>query len=51
LSETVPYHPYKLDVFIIGNMFKQEFCDVIISLSVTPRKAHNISDFLQHRIP
>jgi len=25
LSDTVPYDPFKLDVFIIGNMFKQEF--------------------------
>lgn len=25
LSETVPYDPFKLDIFIIGNMFKREF--------------------------
>jgi len=27
LSPTVPYDPFKLDIFIVGNMFKQEFCD------------------------
>jgi len=27
LSPNVPYDPFKLDIFIIGNMFKQEFCD------------------------
>lgn len=26
LSTTVPYDPFRLDVFIIGNMFKQELC-------------------------
>ena len=28
LSDTKPYDPFKLDIFIIGNMFKLEFCDV-----------------------
>jgi len=37
LSDTVPYDPFKLDIFIIGNMLRQEFCDVIIPLSVTSR--------------
>ena len=32
LSNTVPYDPFKLDVFIIGNMLKREFCDVIFPL-------------------
>ncbi|KAF9649332.1 kinase-like protein, partial [Thelephora ganbajun] len=27
LSDTVPYDPFKLDIFIIGNMLRQEFCD------------------------
>lgn len=30
LSDTIPYDPFKLDVFIIGNMLRKEFCDVII---------------------
>ena len=30
LSRDIPYDPFKLDIFIIGNMFKQEFCEVII---------------------
>ena len=28
LSEDVPYDPFKLDIFIIGNMFENEFYDV-----------------------
>ena len=34
LSATIPYNPFRLDVFIIGNMFRQELCNVIIALSV-----------------
>ena len=30
LSSIVPYDPFKLDIFIIGNTLKQEFCDVIV---------------------
>lgn len=28
LSDTVPYDPFKVDVFTIGNVFKQEFYEV-----------------------
>jgi hypothetical protein len=28
LSEEVPYDPFKVDVFIIGNLFKMLLCDV-----------------------
>jgi len=28
LSEDVPYDPFKLDIFIIGNMFRREFYQV-----------------------
>ena len=31
LSEDVPYDPFKLDIFIIGNMFAQEFYQVGVS--------------------
>lgn len=30
LSETISYDPFKLDVFIIGNMLKQELYDVTV---------------------
>ena len=30
LSNKVPYDPFKLDIFMIGNMFKKELCDVSI---------------------
>ena len=36
LSVTVPYDPFKLDVFIIGNMFKHELYDVRPQLTVDP---------------
>jgi hypothetical protein len=28
LSETIPYDPFKLDIFIIGNMLRREFQQV-----------------------
>lgn len=28
LSDTVPYNPFQLDIFIIGNMLKREFYQV-----------------------
>lgn len=28
LSRTVPYDPFKLDVFLIGNLIRRHFCDV-----------------------
>ena len=31
LSATKPYDPFKLDIFIIGNMLKRDFCEVINS--------------------
>ena len=33
LSLGTPYNPFELDIFVVGNVFK-EFCDVIIPLSV-----------------
>ena len=51
LSVTVPYDPFKLDVFIVGNMLKQEFCDVIIPLSVFFGETHSPPETLQCRIP
>jgi len=30
LSHTIPYDPFKLDIFIIGNMLKRNFYDVTI---------------------
>lgn len=28
LSDTIPYDPFKLDIFIIGNMLRRDFCEV-----------------------
>ena len=38
MSDSVPYDPFKLDMFIIGNMLRQEFCNVMVHLSVSSRK-------------
>jgi serine/threonine protein kinase len=32
LSDTEPYDPFKLDIFIIGNMLKREFCKPFCNL-------------------
>lgn len=31
LSESIPYNPFKVDIFILGNLFRHEFHDVSIS--------------------
>lgn len=34
LSDEVPYDPFKVDIFSIGNVFQQSFCDVCLLLLV-----------------
>lgn len=51
LSATVPYDPFKLDVFITGNMLRQELYNVIILLSVTSQKTHTPLEIHQRRLP
>ena len=51
LSSTVPYDPFKLDIFIIGNMLKQEFCDVIVPLCYFSARTHSPPEVLQRRLP
>ncbi|EIW62121.1 uncharacterized protein TRAVEDRAFT_44951 [Trametes versicolor FP-101664 SS1] len=34
LSETVPYDPFKLDVFLIGNLMRRQFCDKYFNLTM-----------------
>ena len=29
LSEYLPYDPFKTDIFILGNVFKKSFCNVL----------------------
>ena len=48
LSETVSYDPFKLDIYIIGNMLKQEFSDVTIPPSVIVRKTHCPTEIHQY---
>lgn len=33
LSDTVPYDPFKVDVFIMGNVFRRNFYDVSLDLT------------------
>lgn len=37
-----PYDPFKLDVFIIGNMFKHELCEVRSLLTVVPYPSSDV---------
>ena len=30
LSATIPYDPFKADIFILGNMFRKTFIQVLI---------------------
>ena len=52
LSTTIPYDPFKLDVFIIGNMFRQKLYEVSSWLTVIfvtelrRRKIYTNIDFL-----
>ena len=45
LSGTDPYDPFKLDVFIIGNMFRKELCDVISVFSRLFKKLTNLQKY------
>jgi len=53
LSDTVPYDPFKLDVFIIGNMLMREICDVRVLVlldflaSLTVSQQFSNVDFLR----
>ncbi|OJT09372.1 hypothetical protein TRAPUB_14154 [Trametes pubescens] len=35
LSPTMPYDPFKLDVFLIGNLIRRHFCDVCTAHSIS----------------
>lgn len=35
LSNDVPYDPFKVDVYTIGNVLHREFCDVRLHLSLS----------------
>lgn len=35
LSSTVPYDPFKVDIFIIGNMLRHTFHDVSVFFTIT----------------
>ena len=36
LSDDVPYDPFKVDIFTIGNVFQQLFCDVCLFTHSNP---------------
>jgi hypothetical protein len=36
LSDDVPYDPFKVDIFTIGNVFRELFCDVCLSTHPIP---------------
>ncbi|OBZ71767.1 hypothetical protein A0H81_08231 [Grifola frondosa] len=37
LSDTVPYDPFKVDIFIVGNMFKKQFVDTFSNVNFLNR--------------
>jgi hypothetical protein len=45
------YNPFKLDIFIIGNMLKNEFSNVTIPPSLITKKTHYLAEIHQCRIP
>lgn len=51
LSETVPYDPFKLDIFIIGNLLRQEFYDVTIPPSVITCETHGPTEIYKCGFP
>ena len=50
LSATIPYDPFKLDIFIIGNMLEQELYKAIIPLPLSFAKADGLSEIRQRWI-
>jgi len=51
LSDTVPYDPFKLDIFIIGNMMKQEFCNQFSNLEFLRPLANRMTDTAPEKRP
>ena len=49
LSATDPYDPFKLDIFIIGNMLRQDFYEVMIPRSLVSVILMVFTDLLQRR--
>lgn len=47
LSHTVPYNPFKVDIFIIGNIFRHQLYDVGRSQFLLMLGAHIFTAFLQ----
>lgn len=38
LSDTTPYDPFKLDIYLLGNFFREVFTEVSMVLSHRPRR-------------
>jgi len=49
LSATVPYDPFKLDIFIIGNMLRQNFYEVMIPRLLVSVMLIVVTEILQRR--
>jgi len=50
LSDTVPYDPFKVDIFTIGNVLRLEFQDVGFTLRLLTSLSHIFAELLQPRI-
>ena len=50
LSQSTPYDPFKLDIFIIGNMLRREFQEVRAFLTQSGSSTDDLPAVLQPRI-
>lgn len=51
LSKDVPYDPFKVDIFILGNLFKQSFLDVRSHNLTCHRVVTQVAEIQQRRYP
>ncbi len=51
LSNDVPYDPFKVDIFILGNLFKQSFLDVRSHNFACHRVVTQATEIQQRRYP
>ena len=51
LSDDIPYDPFKVDIFIIGNLFRRMFYDVSLSSFVLQYHNDSLAEIFQCRLP
>lgn len=51
LSDDIPYDPFKVDIFIIGNLFRRMFYDVSPLSFVLQYRNDSLAEIFQCRLP